>query len=458
MADQHETFAPRDIAYHMHPNTDLSAHESVGPYIITGGDGIFVQDEAGRWLIEGMSGLWCTSLGFSERRLVDAACRQFEKLPYNHNFAHRASAVSIELAQKLVALTPPELTKAFFVGSGSEANETIVKILWHYNNILGRPAKKKIISRHWAYHGSTIVAASLSGMPSMHKLFDLPIDRILHVEAPHFYANGRADETEEEYAARLALELETLILAEGPETIAAFFAEPIMGAGGVLLPPKGYFERVQAILRKHDILFVVDEVITGFGRTGEWFGSNLYDLKPDLMSLAKGLSSAYQPIGAVLLSDAIYRVLVEGSRETGYFATGFTNGGHPVAAAVALEAIRIYEDRKIVDHVRNASTLFLNRLQRMKDKYAIVGEARGVGLIGAIELVEDRPSRRKFDPSRKVAGAVVKAANEQGLILRALPNEIVGICPPLIISDEQTDLLFDRLESALDLVSAALPI
>ena len=445
----------RDIAYHLHPNTDVSAHETLGPHIITSGEGIFVQDSVGRTLIEGMSGLWCASLGFGERRLIDAACRQFETLSYNHNFAHRSSPVLIDLAEKLVGLAPAALTRAFFVGSGSEANETIVKILWHYNNVLGRPAKKKIIARRWAYHGSTIVASSLSGMPGMHRLYDLPVDRILHVDAPHFYGNGREGETEEQYADRLAAELEDLILAEGPGTVAAFFAEPIMGAGGVFLPPRTYFEKVQAILHKHDILFVVDEVITGFGRTGEWFGSDLYGLKPDLMSVAKGLSSAYQPIGAVLLSDRVYDTLADGSRATGYFANGFTNGGHPVAAAVALEAIRIYEERGILEHVRTAGRRFMDRLAGLERNHEIVGNARGIGLIGAVELVEQRRPLQKFHPSRKIAAAVVKAAIDEGLILRALPNDVVAICPPLIITQEQIDMLFDRLERALEAGSRA---
>ncbi|MGP2490195.1 aminotransferase [Mesorhizobium sp. PUT5] len=456
MMGRNGSVAQRDIEFHMHPNTDLSMHASVGPHVIAGGEGIFVHDLDGRTFLEGMSGLWCTSLGFSESRLIEAASRQLAALPYTHNFAHRSSQASADLAEKLVALSPSGLNKAFFVGSGSEANETVVKIVWHYNNVLGRPGKKKIISRHWAYHGSTIVAASLSGIPSMHKLYDLPVDRILHAEAPHFYRNGGENETEEEYASRLAGELEDLIRAEGPDTIAAFFAEPIMGAGGVILPPETYFEKVQAVLRKHDILFVADEVITGFGRTGEWFGSDLYKLKPDLMSIAKGLSSAYQPIGAVLLSDSIHQVLADGSRETGYFATGFTNGGHPVACAVALETIRLYEERDVIGQVRKASRRFRGRLERLKDAFEIVGDARGVGLIGGIELVERRHPLQKFDPARKIAGSVVKAALDKGLILRELPNDVVAICPPLIITEEQIDLLFDRLEGALANVESAL--
>ena len=439
----------RDIAYHLHPATNLAEHAARGPHIFSRGEGVYVIDDDGKRYIEGLAGLWCASLGFSEKRLVTAATRQLEKLPFYHNFAHKAVEPAIELAEMLIERAPVPMSKVFFTNSGSEANDTQVKLVWYYNNILGRPQKKKIIARRGAYHGITVAAASLTGLQYAHNAFDVPIANFLHTDCPHFHRHGQAGESEEQFSTRLAGNLERLILEEGPDTVAAFIAEPFLGAGGVIPPPKGYFEKVQPILGRYDILFIVDEVISGFYRTGDMFATQTYDLKPDLITMAKALSAAYQPIGGVMLSEKIYQALVEGSRKYGLFGTGFTYSGHPVPAAVALETQKIYDSDGIGDHVKSVSPRFQQRLHGLAD-HPLVGEARGIGLIGAIELVRDKPARANFDAALKIAPWVVNRALEHGLIVRPLVNDTIAFCPPLIITEPQIDDMFDSMTRALD--------
>jgi 4-aminobutyrate--pyruvate transaminase len=440
--------ASRDIASTIHPYTNLKAHETDGPLVITEGDGVFVRGEDGKTYLEGLAGLWCVSLGFSERRLAEAAHRQMLKLPFYHTFAHKATDIGIELAEKLLSIAPVPMTKVFFVNSGSEANDTVVKLVWYYNNAIDRPRKKKIISRTKAYHGVTVASASLTGLANNHRDFDLPIDKILHVECPHFYRFGLAGETEEAFATRMADSLEQRILSEGPDTVAAFIAEPIMGAGGVLLPPATYWEKIQAVLRKYDVLLIADEVICGFGRTGEMWGTTVYGLKPDMIACAKALSSGYMPIGAVLVSEAIYAALVKQSEKIGVFSHGFTYSGHPVTSAVALETLNIYEKDDILSHVRRMAPRMQAGLRRFAD-HPLVGEVRGIGLIGAIELVQDRATKAPFDPAQAVGPFLAKRAHQHGLILRALGDSI-AFCPPLIIDESEIDLMLERFALALD--------
>lgn len=449
MTNTHESLVRSDLAHSIHPYTNLSIHEERGPLIITRGEGIYVWDDQGNRYIEGLSGLWCTGLGYSEKRLMDAAQRQFEMLPFGHSFAHRASAPTIELAEKLIASAPDKLTRAYFVNSGSEAVDTAVKFAWYYNNAKGRPEKKKIISRKFAYHGVTVAAGSLTGLPFVQDGFDLPIDRVLHTETPHYYRGGLPGESEEAFASRLADELEQLILNEGPDTVAAFIAEPIMGSGGVLIPPATYFEKVQQVLQRHEVLLIADEVICGFGRTGQMWGSQTFGIEPDLITCAKQLSSAYVPIGAVLASEEIYQAFVSQSAKLGVFGQGNTYGGHPVSAAVALETMKIYEDDNILGHVNEVSPRFLEHLEQLQE-HPLVGNARGIGLIGAIELVADKESNTAFAPERKAAALVNDIATSNGLILRALPGDCVGLCPPLIITQTELDDIFDRLNVALN--------
>ncbi|MGP0071662.1 MAG: aspartate aminotransferase family protein [Bryobacteraceae bacterium] len=440
--------ASRDIASTIHPYTNLKIHETDGPLVITEGDGVFVRDENGKKYLEGLAGLWNASLGFSERRLAEAAYRQMLKLPFYHTFAHKATDIGIDLAEKLLSVAPAPMSKVFFVNSGSEANDTVVKLVWYYNNAIGRPKKKKIVSRIKAYHGVTVASASLTGLANNHRDFDLPIANILHVECPHFYRFGQAGETEEAFASRMAESLEQRILNEGADTVAAMIVEPIMGAGGVLLPPVTYFEKIQAILRKYDILLIADEVICGFGRTGEMWGSTLYQLKPDMITCAKALSAGYLPIGAVMITEAICDVLVKQSEKIGVFSHGFTYTGHPVTSAVALETLKIYEQDDILSHVRRVSPRMQAGLRRFAD-HPLVGEARGIGLIGAVELVADKSNKTSFDPAAGVGPFLYKRAHHHGLILRALGDSI-AFCPPLIISEAEIDLMLERFALALD--------
>lgn len=440
--------AARDKAFLVHPMTNLQKHLEIGPTILSHGKGVRVWDDAGKEYIEGMAGLWCTALGYGEERLVEAAVTQMRKLPYVQQFRHMSHDVGIDLAEKLVGMAPDGLGKAFFVNSGSEANDSIVKFVRFYQNAMGRPEKKKIIARMKGYHGTTLVAASLSGLPHMHAAFDLPIADVKHTSCPHYYRYGAEGESEEDFATRMADDLEAMIQAEGPETVAAFFAEPVMGAGGVITPPATYFEKIQAVLKRHDVLFVADEVICGFGRTGEMFGSQTYDLKPDFMTVAKALSSAYLPIAGVLIRDEIFDVIARHSGELGILGHGYTYSGHPVASAVALETLKIYEEIDIVTKVQDVAQTFQAELNGFLE-HPLVGEARGVGLLGALELVTDKQAKTPVDPKGPVPDYLYDRVMASGLITRPIGNSI-AFCPPLIISHDETRELFARFRTALD--------
>lgn len=449
---QGNSLAARDVAHLIHPYTNLDSHLAAGPLIITHGQGVRVYDEDGRDYIEGMSGLWCASLGFSDAELVDAAIEQLRKLPFYHAFTGKSHQPAIELAERLTAVAPFPASRVFFANSGSEANDTLVKLVWYVMNARGQPARKKIISRHKAYHGVTVAAASLTGLPGNHRDFDLPIAGILHADCPHHYRFAERGESEEAYAERLAQNLDALIQAEGPDTVAAFIAEPVMGAGGVIVPPRGYFEKIQAVLDRYGILFLDDEVICGFGRTGNRFGAETFGIRPNAMSVAKALSAAYQPISAVLIDAPMFDALRAESRKLGSFGHGFTYSAHPVAAAVALKTLEIYERRDILGHVRQVAPQFHKRLHALAD-HPLVGEARGVGLVGGLELVADKASRRNFRADQGVTVGAVARAQDQGVILRAIADTI-AICPPLITTAEEIDELFDRLTRALDATEA----
>ena len=393
----------RDIATLVHPYTNLKKHQETGPTIMRRGEGIRVFDDTGKGYIEGMAGLWCASLGFAEERLVAAATKQMQELPFYHLFASKSHHPAIELAERLLALSPVPMSKVFFANSGSEANDTVVKMVWYFNNALGRPEKKKIISRLRGYHGVTVAAASMTGLPANHIDFDLPIQNIIHTLCPHHYRYGEDGESEEDFATRMADSLEEQILEEGPDTVAAFIAEPVMGAGGVIVPPRTYFDKIQAVLRKYDVLFIADEVICGFGRTGNMFGTETYNLKPDIMTMAKALSAAFMPISAVMMNDRVFDVISANSAKVGTFGHGFTYSAHPVPAAVALETLKIYEERDIVGHVQSVSGRFLQRLQQCA-AHPLAGEVRGVGLIAAVELVQDKATKKPFDPAVGLGG------------------------------------------------------
>lgn len=449
---QGNSLAARDVASFIHPYTNLATHLDKGPLVIERGQGVFVYDDTGRDYLEGMAGLWCASLGFSEPELVEAAIKQMRSLPFYHTFTGKGHEPSILLAEKLKAMMPFPASKVFFANSGSEANDTQVKLAWYVMNARGEPKRKKIISRNKAYHGVTVAAASLTGLANNHRDFDLPIANILHTDCPHHYRFAQAGETEEAFASRLADNLEAMILREGPETIAAFIAEPVMGAGGVLTPPATYFEKVQKVLSKYGILLIDDEVICGFGRTANMFAAETYGITPNSMSVAKALSSAYMPISAVVVDQQMFDGMVEESRKIGTFGHGYTYSGHPVAAAVALRTLEIYEERNILGHVRDVTPHFLKRLRGFAD-HPLVGEVRGVGLVGAIELVADKKSKRSFAPDKGVGNAAVARALEHGLIVRGITDSI-AFCPPLIITEAEIDLMFDRFAMALSDIEA----
>ncbi len=446
-------FAARDVATLLHPTTNLATHRTLGPLVLERGEGVHVYDTAGKRYIEGLAGLWCTGLGYGNAELVETAREQMSRLSFSHLFGGRSHEPAIALAEKLKAMAPCPTSKVFFTNSGSEANDSQIKIAWYFNNARGQPKRKKFIARHRAYHGTTVAAASLSGLAVFHADFDLPMARVLHTDCPHYPKLAEPGETEEDYATRLANGLEALIEREGPETIAAFIAEPVMGAGGVLIPPKTYFDKVQSVLEAHGIAFIADEVICGFARTGRWWGSETFGLRPTTVTMAKAITSAYVPLGALTVSEEVYQALVEESGKLGVFAHGFTYSGHPLACAVALKTIEIYERIKIVEHVQRMAPIFQLRLNALAD-HPLVGEARGVGLIGALELVKDKRARAGFEPKLGVGARAARFAEEEGLICRAVGGDNVALCPPLVIDGAEINAMFDCLARALDRTEA----
>ena len=440
------TAEARDIRHHFHGYTNARRHMDVGPLIIEDGEGIYVTDNNGRRYIEGLAGLWSVGVGFRERRLIEAATRQLEKLPFYHNFGHKSHGPAIDLAEKLVEIAPVPMSKVFYTNSGSEANDTVLKMVWYRSNALGKPEKKKVIARNRGYHGVTIAAASLTGLPFNHRSFDLPLDRVLHTTCPHYWKEGRDGESEEQFATRCAEDLDALIQREGPDTVAAFWAEPVMGAGGVVVPPRGYFDKIQAVLAKYDILFVADEVICGFGRTGEMFGSTTYGIRPDVMVMSKQITSSYVPFSAILMNERFFAPIADESDRISTFGHGYTAGGHPLGAAVALENLAIIQENDLVGNAREVGAHFRARLETLKSS-PLVGEVRGVGLIAAVELVEDKQAKSVRTPGR--LGALMNAAmHRNGLISRNM-TDTVAFCPPMIITRQQADDMFEIVARSL---------
>ena len=442
-------FAARDVEALLHPTTNLLAHRGTGPLVLERAEGVHIYDSSGKRYIEGLAGLWCTGLGYGNEELVETAREQMSRLSFTHLFGGRSHEPAIALAEKIKAISPVPASKVFFTNSGSEANDTQVKLAWYYNNVRGQPKRKKIIARQRGYHGTTVASASLSGLGVFHADFDLPIAGVLHTDCPHHWKYAQAGESEEAYATRLARNLEDMIEREGPETIAAFIAEPVMGAGGVLIPPATYFEKVQAVLARHDIAFIADEVICGFARTGNWWGSQTFGIQPSTVTMAKAVTSAYVPMGALTVPEHVYETLVEASGKHGVFAHGFTYSGHPLACAVALKTIEIYERIKIVEHVRRVAPIFLLRLRALAD-HPLVGEARGVGLIGGLELVKDKRSKQSFDAKLGVGAKAARLAEKEGVLCRAVGGDTVALCPPLIIDGAEINAMFDCVTRALD--------
>ncbi|AGA88754.1 aspartate aminotransferase family protein [Stutzerimonas stutzeri] len=429
--------------HHLPPFTDYKALNAKGTRIITKASGVYLWDSEGHKILDAMAGLWCVNLGYGREELVEAATRQMRELPYYNLFFQTAHPPAVALAKAIADIAPAGMNHVFFTGSGSEANDTVLRMVRHYWAIKGQPAKKVVIGRWNGYHGSTIAGASLGGMKAMHEQSDGPIPGIEHIDQPYWFGEG-GDMSPEEFGVRIADQLEQKILEVGEDKVAAFIAEPIQGAGGVIIPPETYWPRIKEILARYDILFIADEVICGFGRTGEWFGSDYYGLEPDLMPIAKGLTSGYIPMGGVIVRDEVVQTLNEG----GEFYHGFTYSGHPVAAAVALENIRILREEKIVERVKTKTAPYLqSRWQELLD-HPLVGEARGVGLLGALELVKNKKTRERFaDPG--VGMLCREHCFRNGLVMRAVGDTMI-ISPPLVISEEQIDELIGKVRLCLD--------
>jgi len=456
-ADRAKSLEAMDRASILHPATALQQHQQHGGMVIERGSGVSLEDIHGKRYLDGGAGLWCVNVGYGREELGRAAAEEMSRLGYYHSFGGASNPPQIELADRLLRLlretTPFEnASRVFFGLSGSDANDTQMKIIRAYNNLRGRPEKKKIIARQGAYHGVSLATASLTGIKAFHTAFDLPIDGVLHTARPSYYGDAHEGESETQFSERLSAELEALIEREGPDTIAAFIAEPVMGAGGVLIPPAGYFERVQDVLARHDVLFIVDEVICGFGRLGGWFGSGRYDLKPDLMSCAKGLTSGYFPLSAAIVSEEIGSVLQSGP-SGGLFAHGYTYSGHPVGAAVALANLDLIESEGLVENAERVGAQLQARLHAAFDAHPNVGEVRGEGLVAAVEFVEDRSARRPFGADVGIHKQVSAEAAERGLLVRALPGcEAVAFSPPLCIKAGEVDEMVDVFEKAVAVV------
>ncbi len=449
---QLSNMAVRDIETVLHPYTNLARHREVGPLILNEGRGIYLYDDKGKRYIEGLAGLWCTALGYGNEELIDAAASAMRKLSFSNVFGGKSHDGAIELSEKLKEIAPCPTSKILFGTSGSDANDMQMKLTWYYNNARGKPEKKKIISRMRGYHGVTIASGSLTGLPTVHTDFDLPIKNVLHTSCPHFYRGGIEGEAEDQFTDRMAQDLDDLIQREGPDTIAAFIAEPVMGAGGVVVPPMSYFPKINAVLAKYDVRFIADEVICGFGRTGNWFGTQTFGMNSTSISMAKAITSAYFPMSAITIEEDLYQAMVDESKKIGTFGHGFTYTAHPVGCAVALKAIEIYQRDRIIEHVRKVAPVFQARLNALTD-HPLVGEARGIGLIGALELVADKKSKRAFDPKKTVGSTAVNFLAELGVINRAMGDSL-AFCPPLIITAEQVHEMFDIVEVALNQAEA----
>jgi adenosylmethionine-8-amino-7-oxononanoate aminotransferase len=434
----------------LHPYTSITEHLKSGPVVVASGSGARISDRNGKEYLDAMGGLWCVNIGYGRQEMVEAITEQASKLAYYHLFFSMSQEPAIRLADEVLSVMPNQMSKVFFCNSGSEANDTQVKIVWYYNNLRGKPEKRKIISRTKAYHGVTVAAASMTGLAPLHKSFNLPLADFLHTSSPHHYWDAPEGMSERDFSTKLAQDLEDQIVAEGPETVAAFIAEPVMGAGGVIVPPDGYFDEIQKVLKKYDVLFIVDEVICGFGRMGRWFGSDFYHLDADMISIAKGLTSAYIPMSAAVISDKIWEVLKEGSPETGPFAHGYTYGGHPIAAAAGLKTIEIMKREKLVEHAAKVTPYFQRQLRESFADHPLIGEVRGEGLLAAIELVKDKENKVPFDAGVGIGARLSNILMEGGMINRGALNSLC-FSPPLVITERDVDEMVDKFGKALSI-------
>jgi L-2,4-diaminobutyrate transaminase len=449
------TLEELDRRFVFHPFTQLDEHAQSKAPVIVEGKGVTLYASDGRTYLDAMAGLWCVNVGYGRAEIGEALLAEAARLGYYHAFSSMATDLPARLAERVISMYPSPMSKIFFGNSGSDANDTQVKLVWYYNNVLGRPDKKKIISRERGYHGVTVMTAGITGLPGVHAGFDLPLPMIRHTTAPHQLHEGRPGESEEEFAARLADDLERLIVAEGPETVAAFIAEPVQGAGGVIVPPRTYWERVQAVLREYDVLLIADEVITGFGRLGRWFGAEEFAIEPDLVTVAKGITSGYVPLSGCLVSEKVWSVLVEGSAALGPFGHGYTYSAHPLAAAAALANLDILERDGLVEQAAARGAYMHERLRAAFADHPLVAEVRGLGLIGAVEFAQ---GTQPFDPALKVGPQIYARCLEHGLISRALPAaDTIAFSPPFVVTEAEIDEMVAIARRAVDEVAAELP-
>ncbi len=452
MLDRENELNAWDRDHFFHPSTHMGMHArgETPRRVISGGEGCYIEDTAGKRSLDAFAGLYCVNVGYGRTEIAEAIAKQAHELAYYHSYVGHGTEASITLAHMVIERAPQNMSRVYFGQSGSDANETNIKLIWYYNNILGRPEKKKIISRWRGYHGSGIMTGSLTGLAVFHQHFDLPRAPILHTIAPYYYRREDRSQTEEQFSAHCAAKLEELILAEGPDTIAAFVGEPLLGTGGIVPPPKGYWAAIQAVLTKYDILLVADEVVTGFGRLGTMFGSEHYGMEPDQITIAKGLTSAYAPLSGSIVSDRMWQVLVQGSDEFGPIGHGWTYSAHPICAAAGVANLKLIDDLGLVQNAGEIGAYFRAGLADALAGHKHVGEVRGEGLIAAVEFVEDRDDRRFYDPARKIGPAVAAALFDQGVIGRAMPQgDILGFAPPMCMTKAEADTVVQAATKAV---------
>ena len=448
-----------DRDHFFHPSTHLGqfARGEMPNRIIAGGEGVYIRDRDGTRLLDAFAGLYCVNVGYGRPEIAEAIAKQARELAYYHAYVGHGTEASITLARMVLERAPKNMSKVYFGLSGSDANETNIKLVWYYNNILGRPGKKTIISRWRGYHGSGLMTGSLTGLELFHKKFDLPLDQVTHTEAPYYFRRPDAAMSEEEFSAYCAQNLEELILQEGPDTVAAFIGEPVLGTGGIVPPPKGYWAAIQPVLKKYDILLIADEVVTGFGRLGSMFGSDHYGIEPDIITIAKGLTSAYAPLSGSIISDKVWKVLERGTDEFGAIGHGWTYSAHPIGAAAGVANLKLIDELGLVDNARDVGAYFLSTMREALSRQPIVGEVRGEGLLCAVELVEDRAARRLFDPAKKIGPQAAAALLKRGVIARAMPQgDILGFAPPLCLTRQEADIVVMATRDAIEDVAAGL--
>jgi len=452
---RNDQLAEWDRENFFHPSTHLAqfARGELSSRVISGGSGCHIEDRDGNRLLDAFAGLYCVNVGYGRTEISDAIADQARELAYYHSYVGHGTEASITLAKMVLDRAPSHMSKVYFGLSGSDANETNVKLIWYYNNILGRPEKKKIISRWRGYHGSGLMTGSLTGLELFHKKFDLPLAQVLHTEAPDFFRRADLSQNEEQFVAHCVSELEEMIDREGADTIAAFIGEPVLGTGGIVPPPAGYWPAIQAVLDKHDILLVADEVVTGFGRLGSMFGSDHYGIKPDLITIAKGLTSAYAPLSGSIVSERMWKVLEQGTDENGPIGHGWTYSAHPIGAAAGVANLKLLDDLNLIENNRNTGGYLLASMRAALGDHAHVGDARGEGMLCAIEFVKDRDSRTYFDASDKIGPQIAAKLAETSVIGRAMPQgDILGFAPPFCLTQSEADEIVEKTSSAVKAV------